>query len=189
MGHLPLSRHSDSGPRGARRPSGTPGLSSHHPAATGRGWRRTAIVAGLASLATLVLPAAASTAAPRQPMPTLKDLVAQARLLSNQINALDEQYNGLRIQLSEARAEQQVAQRTYADDLLRLSAGKLSIGQLAAQSYMNVGLGTSMTMLTINPATRTCPARTSPPKTVPVWKSFLPRWFRFRPPLTPLPTS
>jgi len=93
-------------------------------------------VAGLASLATLVLPAAASTAAPRQPMPSLKDLVAQARVLSNQINTLDEQYNGLRIQLAQAKAEAAVAQRTYSEDIGRLGAGKLSIGQLAAQSYM-----------------------------------------------------
>jgi len=81
-------------------------------------------------------------------MPDLQSLVARARTLANQINSLDEQYNGLRVQLIQARAEAQVAQRTYAEDIVRLSAGKLSIGQLAAQSYMNSGLDTTLAMLT-----------------------------------------
>ena len=81
-------------------------------------------------------------------MPDLQSLVARARTLANQINSLDEQYNGLRVQLTQARAEAQVAQRTFAEDIVRLSAGKLSIGQLAAQSYMNSGLDTSLAMLT-----------------------------------------
>jgi len=145
VGHLPVSRHRESGPRRFRRHPRTP---RPHQAAIGCGWRRTAIVAGLASLATLVLPAAASTAVPRQPMPSLKDLVAQARVLSNQINTLDEQYNGLRIQLAQAKAEAAVAQRTYSEDIGRLAAGQLSVGQLAAQSYMAGGLDTTLALLT-----------------------------------------
>jgi cell wall-associated NlpC family hydrolase len=85
-------------------------------------------------------------------MPSLQSLVARARTLSNEINALDEQYNGLRIQLSQARSEARVAQRTYAQDILRLSAGQLTIGQLAAQSYMNSGLDTSLDILTTSNA-------------------------------------
>jgi cell wall-associated NlpC family hydrolase len=85
-------------------------------------------------------------------MPDLQSLVARARTLSNEINTLDEQYNGLRIQLDQARSEARVAQHTYADDIVRLSAGKLSIGQLAAQSYMNSGLDTSLEMLTTSNA-------------------------------------
>jgi len=69
-------------------------------------------------------------------------------VLSNQINQLDEQYNGLRIQLSQARTQANVAQRTYAQDIIRLSAGQLSIGQLAAQSYMNNGLDSTLSLLT-----------------------------------------
>jgi hypothetical protein len=49
-------------------------------------------------------------------------------VLSSQINQLDEQYNGLRIQLSQARTQAKVAQRTYAQDVVALSAGRLSIG-------------------------------------------------------------
>jgi peptidoglycan DL-endopeptidase CwlO len=86
--------------------------------------------------------------APRRPAPDLKTLIAKARVLSNQINQLDEQYNGLRIQLSQARTQAKVAQRTYAQDIVALSAGRLSIGQLAAQSYMNSGMDTTFSLLT-----------------------------------------
>jgi len=103
---------------------------------------------GAAAVVSLVLPMGASSAAPTRPAPSLQSLIARARVLSNEINTLDEQYNGLRIQLSQAHAEGQVAQRTYTEDLLRLSVGRLGIGQLAAQSYMNVGLDTSLQMLT-----------------------------------------
>jgi peptidoglycan DL-endopeptidase CwlO len=105
-------------------------------------------MAGAAAVVSLVLPMGVSSAAPARPAPSLQSLIARARVLSNEINTLDEQYNGLHIQLSQARAEGQVAQRTYAEDLLRLGVGKLGVGQLAAQSYMNVGLDTSLQMLT-----------------------------------------
>jgi cell wall-associated NlpC family hydrolase len=105
-------------------------------------------VAGAAALASFVLPSGLGSAAPRQPAPDLKALIAKARVLSNQINQLDEQYNGLRIQLSQARTQAKVAQHTYAQDIVALSAGRLGIGQLAAQSYMNNGLDTTFSLLT-----------------------------------------
>ena len=137
MEHVPSARHNQSDPRRARRQ--WPCL---------RVWRQTVVLIGAAGLVSLVLPSGLGSAAPGKPMPDLKSLVAKARTLSNEINSLDEQYNGLRIQLNQARAEVKVAQRTYAEDIVRLSAGKLSIGQLAAQSYMNIGLATSLELLT-----------------------------------------
>jgi cell wall-associated NlpC family hydrolase len=107
-----------------------------------------ATLTGAAVMVSLVLPSGLGDAAPRKPLPDLQSLVARARTLSNEINSLDEQYNGLRVQLDQARAEQTVAQRTYAEDIVRLGAGKLTIGQIAAQSYMNSGLDTSLAMLT-----------------------------------------
>ena len=86
MGHVPSDRHDESDPRQA-----------HHKR-YGHLWRRTATLAGAAALASLVLPSGLGSAAPRQPAPDLKTLIAKARALSNQINTLDEQYNGLRIQ-------------------------------------------------------------------------------------------
>jgi peptidoglycan DL-endopeptidase CwlO len=85
-------------------------------------------------------------------MPSLKDLVAQARALSNEINSLNEQYNGLRIQLTQAQTEARVAQGTYVRDLTELRAGSLAVGQLAAQSYMNGGLTTPLELLTTSTA-------------------------------------
>jgi cell wall-associated NlpC family hydrolase len=107
---------------------------------------------GAAALASLVLPSGLGSAAPAKPASNLQDLVARARTLSNEINSLDEQFNGLRIQLSQARTQAKVAQRTYAQDIVALSAGRLSIGQLAAQSYMNNGLDTTLSLLTTSNA-------------------------------------
>jgi cell wall-associated NlpC family hydrolase len=109
-------------------------------------------VVGAAVLVSLVLPSGLGSAAPAKPAPSLQTLVARARTLSNEINSLDEQYNGLRVELSQARAQAQVAQRTYGQDIVRLSVGQLSIGQLAAQSYMNNGLDTSLELLTTSNA-------------------------------------
>jgi cell wall-associated NlpC family hydrolase len=109
-------------------------------------------VIGATALFSLVLPFGIGGAAPSQPMPSLKDLVAQARALSNEINSLNEQYNGLRIQLTQAQTEARVAEDTYVRDLTELRAGNLAVGQLAAQSYMNGGLSTPLELLTTSTA-------------------------------------
>jgi cell wall-associated NlpC family hydrolase len=109
-------------------------------------------VIGATALFCLVLPFGVGGAAPSQPMPSLKDLVAQARALSNEINSLNEQYNGLRIQLTQAQTEARVAEGTYVRDLTELRAGSLAVGQLAAQSYMNGGLTTPLELLTTSTA-------------------------------------
>ena len=139
MEHLRPRKYMPSGPRNAhRRP--------------GRAWGRVATVIGATALFSLVLPFGIGGAAPSQPMPSLKDLVAQARALSNEINSLNEQYNGLRIQLTQAQTEARVAQGTYVRDLTELRAGNLAVGQLAAQSYMNGGLTTPLEVLTTSTA-------------------------------------
>jgi cell wall-associated NlpC family hydrolase len=137
--HLRPRKYMPSGPRNAhRRP--------------GRAWGRVATVIGATALFSLVLPFGVGGAAPSQPMPSLKDLVAQARALSNEINSLNEQYNGLQIQLTQAQTEARVAQGTYVRDLTELRAGSLAVGQLAAQSYMNGGLTTPLELLTTSTA-------------------------------------
>ena len=118
----------------------------------GRAWYRLAALAGGAALASLVLPGGASYAARQAPQPSLKELVARARVLSNQINSLSEQYDGLRIQLTQARAEAVTAKRTYQSDASRLGGSRLAVGRLAAQSYMNGGLDTSLQLLTTSDA-------------------------------------
>jgi cell wall-associated NlpC family hydrolase len=137
--HLRPRKYMPSGPRNAHRRSG-------------RAWGRVATVIGATALFSLVLPFGIGGAAPSQPMPSLKDLVAQARALSNEINSLNEQYNGLRIQLTQAQTEARVAEDTYVRDLTELRAGNLAVGQLAAQSYMNGGLSTPLELLTTSTA-------------------------------------
>jgi peptidoglycan DL-endopeptidase CwlO len=139
VGHLPSRGYVLSGQRKARsRPA--------------RAWQRAVTVAGMATVASLVLAGGIGGAAVGEPMPSLQSLVAEARVLSNEIGSLNEQYDGLRIQLTQARAEAQVAQRTYDEDLTRLGSGKLAVGQLAAQSYMNGGMVTPMALLTSSSA-------------------------------------
>src|SRR5260370_26904249 len=112
------------GPRNVRRRSS-------------RAWARVATVIGATALFSLVVPFGIGGAAPSQPMPSLKDLVAQARALSNEINSLNEQYNGLRIQLTQAQTEARVAEGAYVRDRTDLRPGHLAVRQLAAQSYMH----------------------------------------------------
>lgn len=117
-------------------------------------WYRLVTLTGAAALASVLLPVGLSSAVTQQPQPTLKELVAKARALSNQINSLSEQYDGLSIQLTQARSQAAIAKRTYARDASRLGASRLAIGQLAAQSYMNGGLDTSLQLLTSSDASQ-----------------------------------
>lgn len=123
-------------------------------------WQRLAIAGGVAAAASLVLPATVSSAAVSRPQSSLTSLVAQARNLAHQIDALSEQYDGLQIQLTEARAEEKTADTSYRQDATRLVSGRAAIGQLAAQSYMNGGLASPLEVLT-SPDTTTLLSRTA----------------------------
>lgn len=102
-----------------------------------RAWSRTAVVAAALTAASLILPSDLGSAAQRTAPPSLKSLIAQAKQLSGQISTLSEQYDGLRIQLSQAREEEQTAAATAAREAGQLGAGQAQVGQLAAESYMN----------------------------------------------------
>ena len=123
-------------------------------AAAGRtAWRRAALAGAVAVLASAVAPAAASYAAssrPQRPQPSLTSLVAQAKVLERQIEDLSNNYDGLQIQLSEARAEAKTAVVTFRQDASALGAGQAAIGQLAAESYMNGGMTSPLQVLTSN---------------------------------------
>jgi cell wall-associated NlpC family hydrolase len=115
-----------------------PGSSPHHPGfLPGRAWTRTAIVVAALTAAGLVLPSDLGSAAQQTSPPSLKSLIAQARKLQNQINTLSEQYDGLRIQLTQARQTERVAAVTATRDAAALGAGQAQVGHLAAESYMS----------------------------------------------------
>ena len=109
---------------------------------------------GAACLATamtalgLLVPAAGSNAQTTSTQPGLTSLVAQARQLEFQINALSEQYDGLRIQLSRAQADAQIAELAAARAATALAGGQLALAQLAAENYMNAGLDPALQALT-----------------------------------------
>ena len=105
------------------------------------------LAAATAALALLV-PAADSMALTTSPPPSLASLVAQARQLEFQINALSEQYDGLRIQLSRAQADAQIAEQAAARDAAALASGQQAVAQLAAEDYMSAGLDPALQALT-----------------------------------------
>ena len=96
----------------------------------------------------LLVPAAGSRAQTTDPRPDLTALVAQAKQLEFQINALSEQYDGLRIQLTQAQANEKIAEQAAARGQAALAQGQQSVAQLAAESYMNSGLDPTLQVLT-----------------------------------------
>ena len=105
------------------------------------------LAAATAALALLV-PAADSMAQTTSPQPGLNALVAQAKQLEFQINALSEQYDGLRIQLTRAQADAQIAQQAANRDATALASGQQAVAQLAAANYMTAGLDPTFQALT-----------------------------------------
>jgi peptidoglycan DL-endopeptidase CwlO len=102
-------------------------------------------VASAAALAVVLPSAQAETF---RPNPSLTTLVAQARQLSNQIDSLGQQIDGLRIQLAHARSEVKLAQQAYARDKSAVSSSQQTVAALAAQSYMSAGSDPTLQLLT-----------------------------------------
>jgi cell wall-associated NlpC family hydrolase len=82
--------------------------------------------------------------------PTLKQLIAAADTLSNQIDVLSQQWDALKIQLAETHAEIKIAKQTAARDLALLGTYQQAIGQIAAQGYMTGGVNPAMQLLETN---------------------------------------
>lgn len=118
--------------------------------------RKLSRVAGLAAATaalTLLVPGGSSVAQTAAPKPNLSALVAKAKQLEFQINALSEQYDALRIQLTRAQADAKIAQSAAARDASALASGRQDVARLAAENYMNSGLDPTLQTLTVgNPA-------------------------------------
>jgi len=97
-----------------------------------------------------MLPAAASDAqtTANTPQPTLKQRVAEADTLSNQITSLGQQYDGLQIQLSHAESEEKFAKAAVARDNAAVATSEHAVAQLAAGDYMDEGLDPTLQLLT-----------------------------------------
>jgi peptidoglycan DL-endopeptidase CwlO len=111
-------------------------------------------LSGAACLATataalaLVVPGGSSAAQTTAPKPNLTTLVAEAKQLEFQINALSEQYDGLRIQLTRAQADARIAENAAARGASALTVSQQAVAQLAAENYMNSGLDPTLQALT-----------------------------------------
>jgi cell wall-associated NlpC family hydrolase len=116
--------------------------------------RKLSGAAGLAAAAValaLLVPGESSLAQPAGrtgSTPTMAALIAQAKQLEFQINALSEQYDGLRIQLGRAQADEQFAEAATARDEASLAVGQQAVAQLAAENFMNAGLDPTLQALT-----------------------------------------
>lgn len=105
------------------------------------------MLAAVAMLASLALPAVAASAAPLPSPTSLRALLAKATKLANQINSLSEQYDGLKIQLTEAKAEARIAREAVSRDARQLSVGQVAVGQIAAQGYMTGSFDPALQLL------------------------------------------
>jgi cell wall-associated NlpC family hydrolase len=131
---LPIGRH-------------VAGISRGNRVRSGRAWRRVAMLAGVATLVSLALPGGAVSAAPVSTPASMKALLAKAGQLSNQIDSLSEQYDGLKIQLTQAKTEARIASQTAARDAKQLTAGQVAVGQIAAQGYMTGDVNPTLQLL------------------------------------------
>jgi peptidoglycan DL-endopeptidase CwlO len=112
-----------------------------------------AALAATAAALALILPSGTSGAQTLRPQPSLTQLVAEARQLSNEIDELSQQYDGLRIQMQHARTEARLAELAARRDTVALKSSQLAVSTFAAQSYMNVGFDPTLQLLTSgNPA-------------------------------------
>jgi len=94
-----------------------------------------------------MLPVGASDAQTRAPQPSLNQLVAEAKQLSNQITSLGQQYDGLGIQLQRAQSEEKYADAALKRDNAAMAGDQQAVSQLAAGTYMTGGLDPTLNML------------------------------------------
>jgi cell wall-associated NlpC family hydrolase len=110
-------------------------------------WGLAAALATAASALAIVAPGDVASARPAGTPTGLQATVAQANALSNQIDSLGQQYDGLQIELQQAQAEVASAKLTAARDEQALKSGRAAVGQIAAEGYMNGSIDPSIELL------------------------------------------
>jgi len=74
--------------------------------------------------------------------------VAQATQLSNEVDSLGQQFDGLKIQLAHANSEVKIAKLAAARAEAAMAGSQKAVAQLAAMGYMNGGMDPTLQMLT-----------------------------------------
>jgi cell wall-associated NlpC family hydrolase len=105
-------------------------------------------LAAAAITAAVLLQGGTSQAQTVTSQPSLKDLVAQATQLSNEVDSLGQQYDGLKIQLAHANSEVKIAKQAAARAQAAMAGSQKAVAQLAAMGYMNGGTDPTLQMLT-----------------------------------------
>ena len=94
-------------------------------------------LAATATIAAILLQGGASNASTVRVQPSLSSLVAEAAKLSNEVDSLGQQYDGLKIQMSHAQTEERLAKLAASRAAKALAGSQLAVAQLAAMGYMN----------------------------------------------------
>ena len=110
--------------------------------------RRVLSATAAVAAAAVLLQGGVSQAQTAGSKPSLATLVAEARQLSNQVDSLGQQYDGLQIQLGHARSEVKVAQEAAQRAEAAMNGSQQAVAQLAALGYMTGGVDPALQMLT-----------------------------------------
>ncbi len=110
--------------------------------------RRALPLVAAAVIGAVLLQGSASQAQTVSTKPSLKELVAEATQLSNEVDSLGQQYDGLKIQLANANSEVKIARRAAAEAEAAMAGSQKAVAQLAAMGYMNGGMDPTLQMLT-----------------------------------------
>jgi cell wall-associated NlpC family hydrolase len=105
-------------------------------------------LAAAAATVAVLLHGSASQAGTVSSKPSLKAMVAQATQLSNEVDALGQQYDGLKIQLAHANSQVKIAKLAEARAEAAMAGSQKAVAQLAAMGYMNGGMDPTLQMLT-----------------------------------------
>jgi peptidoglycan DL-endopeptidase CwlO len=80
--------------------------------------------------------------------PTLSSLVAEAKQLSNEVDSLSQQYDGLKIEIGHAKSEEHYAELDAKEAERAMAGSQAAVAQLAAMGYMNGGMDPTLQLLT-----------------------------------------
>ena len=101
----------------------------------------------LAAIPASILPIATADATSASGGPSLKATLAEAGKLSQQIDILGQQYDSLRIQLRQAKANVIIARESAARDLRVLARDQSAVGAIAVEGYMTEGMNPALQLL------------------------------------------
>jgi cell wall-associated NlpC family hydrolase len=80
--------------------------------------------------------------------PSLNTLVAEAKQLSNEVDLLGQQYDGLKIEVAHAKSEEHYAELEAKEAEQAMAGSQAAVAQLAAMGYMNGGMDPTLQLLT-----------------------------------------